>query len=364
MRILHISTEKAWGGGEQQIAYLLEELRDKADVELYVACRSGSAFETNCREKMQTYRSFSFRNTLDVRSILKLRKYCIEHSIDIIHAHSGKGHSFAVLASLLGAKAKLVVSRRVAFELKDDFFTRWKFNYSGVKKIVCVSDKVKEITGKKVADKRKLVTVYSGIDTDKFRPFLGSNFLRKHYPASGSRFLVGNIGSLLKIKDQATFVRAAEVLLDKGLPIHFFIIGEGPEKASLEELIYRKKLNEHITMTGFLTNIPEALPSLDLFVMSSLNEGLGTSILDAFAAHVPVAATRVGAIPELVAHGRTGLLSEAGNAEELAGNIERLYLDSSLCKHVREGALEKLSHFNYKETARRTIELYREVMAD
>ena len=147
MKVLHLSSERSWRGGEQQIAYLIDEL-SKNGVENFVGCRKKSEFEKYCKKNQIAHISLPFSNEFDVFSAWEIRNFCKEFNVDIVHMHSGHSHAIGVWSSLLGNPAKLVLSRRVDFPIKNNFFSKFKYNYSKISKVICVSEAIKKITQK------------------------------------------------------------------------------------------------------------------------------------------------------------------------------------------------------------------------
>ncbi|MTI33088.1 glycosyltransferase family 4 protein [Xanthovirga aplysinae] len=361
MKVLHLSSEKSWRGGEQQISYLIGEL-DKRGIKNFVACRKGSPFEDFCRENHIAYRAFSFRNQFDFSTILGIKKYCKENEIDLIHMHAPSSHGAGVLSHLFGNKVPLVLSRRVDFPVKRSLFSRFKYNYEGIEKIICVSEKIKKITSEAIQDKKKVTTVHSGIDLDKFSQANNTLSLREKYHIKKEELIIGQIAALAPHKGYYTFIDTAELLLKQGLKAKFFIIGDGASKASIEKYIAEKNLQEHFVLTGFLNNIPTILPQLDIFMLTSEMEGLGTSILDAMACRVPVVTTRAGGIPEIVLDEKTGLTAEVKDAKGLANQVFRLARDPELIRRLVENAHDNLKYFTKEYTASQTLKIYQEVI--
>jgi len=361
MKVLHLSSEKGWRGGEQQISYLIDELR-KEGVKNFVACRKGSPIEDFCRENHVPYKAFPFRNQFDFTTILGIKKYSRENKIDLIHMHAPSSHGAGVLSHLLGNKVPLILSRRVDFPVKRSFFSRFKYNYQGIEKIICVSDKIREITAEALTDKKKITTVHSGIDLNKFSVAEHSFSLREKYNINKEELIIGKVAALAPHKGYYTFIDTAELIIRQGLKAKFFIIGEGEERPNIEKHIREKKLEEHFVLTGFLNNIPEVLPQLDIFMLTSKTEGLGTSILDAMACRVPVVTTRAGGIPEIVLHEKTGLTAEINDAEGLAQHVIRLAHDPELKERFVENAHKNLKYFTKEYTASQTLKVYHEVV--
>lgn len=360
MKVLHLSSEKTWRGGEQQIAYLIEEL-EKLGVANYVACRTGSAFHKHCKQHLIEHIAVPFANNFDIITAWQIRNFCRYMDIDIVHTHSSRSHTMGVMASLLGANVKLFVSRRVDFPSAGNWFSRYKYNYQGIKKILCVSEKIKEIIAPIVENQRKLEVVYSGIDISRFEGKTNTRILHREYHLPDDTKIVANISAIAPHKDYFTFVdTVAEFQKITNTHVKFFIIGEGECRNEIEAYIKQKQLTDHIILTGFRNDIADILPEIDVFLMTSKEEGLGTTVLDAFANEVPVVATAGGGIPEMVKHNQTGLLYHIGDSKGLAQGIETLLNDANMCDTITKNAKKiLLEKFTKEKTALSTLNQYR-----
>ncbi|WKV13795.1 glycosyltransferase family 4 protein [Marivirga harenae] len=363
MKILHLSSESSWRGGEQQIAYLIEEL-DKMGVEPLVACKPNSKFEELCIEKGWQHYPLNMKNSTDFKSGIGLKKLCHELSIDIVHVHSSHSHGTAYLSYLLGNKTPVVLTRRVDFELKNNFFSKHKYTFPKIKKIACVSDAIREIVIRTTKQPEKCVTIYSAINHKKFEAHIGNDFLRKQYKIADDITLIGNTSAIAPHKDYFTFVDSAYYYIQNfDKKVKFFIIGKGELEREIKDYIKKLKLEDYFIFTGFLKNIEEVLPSLDIFFISSKTEGLGTSVIDAFAAKVPVVGTKAGGIPELVKNLDTGLIAEVKDSKSLAENLFELKKDEKLQDQLIHNAYEYSLKFNTKVMAEKYLNLYQEIKA-
>lgn len=357
-RILHIATALTWRGGEQQLAYLVQELNGQ--YEQFVLCTRGSAMEKFCLENNISVFRQRKRSGLDLFYAKRIQLICKNQKIDLCHLHDAHAHSFAILAAdLFRNKCPLVLSRRVDFPIKNKWTSAHKYNHPAIAAILCVSQAIAEITGRGIKDKSKIKTVYSGIDLSKFSA--KSGLLRRDLNLSDDVFLVGNTSALADHKDYFTFLDVAEQVLEASTNVKFIIFGDGPMKREIVDYAKSKKHAEDIIFTGFRDDIPQVLADLDLFFISSKTEGLGTSILDAFATMVPVVATAAGGIPELVENKKTGLLLEVGDRKGLSEAILSLIKDADLAKSLAQNAYEKVKQFTKEETARRTAGEYEKV---
>ena len=121
-------------------------------------------------------------------------------------------------------------------------------------------------------------------------------------------------------------------------------------------------MQKHILFLGFRQDIPEILPELDAFLITSETEGLGTTILDAFACRVPVVATAGGGIPEIVKHNQTGMLAAVHDADTLATHILNVLTVDTLRSRLVANATEFLQEFTKEKTAHKTLAVYQEIL--
>lgn len=360
IKILHISTAKSWRGGEQQLAYLYEEL-DQKGVEQIILCVKDSKMEAYCREKGHQFVSQVKRSGVDPFFAKRIKSICKKIDIDLIHTHDAHGHTYAIIAAALWKnKTPIIVSRRVDFSVGKSKSSFYKYNHSKVAKIVCVSDKIKEITAKDITDQSKLVTVHSGIDLTRFENTHVPGKL-KELIGVNDKFLIGNTSALADHKDYFTFIDAAVKLNQKRKDCHFVAIGNGPLEEEIKNYARGKGL-ANLSFIGFRNDVPEILGDLDVFLITSKTEGLGTSILDAFAQGVPVIATAAGGIPEIVHPEKSGLLCPVFDSECLSVGLDRLLDNAALQQQLIAGAKQILATHTKAATAEKTLAVYRSVL--
>ena len=354
LSVLHVATARSWRGGEQQVAYLVAELAKK-NIRQFVLCTAGSPMEEHCMKNRIDFFTSRKNSSIDISYAKKLKEICSLNDINLVHTHDSHAHTFAVMAALFGNRASIIVSRRVDFKVSGGPFSKFKYNHPLVKRILCVSEKIKTLTLPAVKDPLKLVTVHSGIDFSRFINKKSQQVLHKEFNLSANAKLIGNVAALAPHKDYVTFVKTV-ALLKPSLPdAYFLIIGEGDERSKIEKLIAELSLGDRVIMTGFRTDIAEILPELDIMLITSETEGLGTAILDAFACRVPVVATAAGGIPEIVIHEKSGLLASVGDTAGLAAAVVRLMGDDSLRTTLINGATSHLEHFTKEATATKTL---------
>jgi len=267
---------------------------------------------------------------------------------DIIHAHDPHGVAMAGMALSIGGASRwregrkapaLVASRRVDFHLKANSFSRWK--YRQVDAFVAASEAIRQmLIGDGVSEER-VVTVHEGIDVDRIDGTPAVNvhetlWLPHHAP------LVGNVAALVPHKGQRYLIEAAHLVVQKNPDARFVIFGEGELREHLEHLVREHHLEKHVLLPGFRTDVIGCIKGFDLFVMSSVTEGLGTSLLDAMACRKAIVATRAGGIPEVVDEGRTGRLVEPRDPRQLADAIVTLIQDEAMRKRMADAGYARV----------------------
>lgn len=362
--IVHLSTPRSWRGGEQQLVYLAERLLALGIPQLVVS-PPGSAVERACEERRLPHLALRRRASIDPLYARALARAATDARAAIVHAHDPHAHTGAVLAaSLFGLRAPLVVHRRVDFPVGRGRFSRWKYDHPAVRRVVCVSRAIAEVLRPDLRDPSRLRVVHSSTDPARFAAARPDGRLRREHGIPAGVPLVGNVAALAPHKDHVTFVDVAARVLASGLDARFLAIGDGPLREEIAAYVRERGLEGRVLLTGFRGDVPEILPELDLFLFTSTEEGLGSSLLDAFACGVPVVATAAGGIPELVADGESGLLARPRDAEGLAERVLRVLGDRALRERLVEGATRRLAEFGVPAMAEKTLAVYREALAE
>ena len=319
MRSLHIDEQRGWRGGEQQASYLMQGLAGLGH-EVLLAGRPDAPFVTRDHGAATIVRhALPFRGEWDLLTAYRLAGIIRREQVDIIHAHTSHAHTIACIARQLAGRGKVVVSRRVDFPPKSHAFNRWK--YAWPDQYIAISETIGRILREWGVPGEKLSVVHSAIDPSRFEV---EPMPRADLGVPEGVPLVGIVAAFVGHKDLPTFIDAMAAVNAERPEVHALIVGDGPLRAEVEARIRAKNLLERVHLLGYRDDVPAILRALDVFVLSSNEEGLGTSILDAMAAGVPVAATAAGGIPEMVIDGETGLLAAIGDGQALGKAILRL----------------------------------------
>lgn len=353
-----MSSPFTWRGGEQQLFYLHHGLVEQR-VNSVVFCPGNSVLYQQLHSDRRV--AYKKQSGFDIRAALKLKKVCKSENIDIIHAHDAHAHTTSVLAALLGNKTPIVLSRRVDFPIKKKWFTRFKYNHKNIRNILSVSNAIQEIIRPAItAEHIGLKVVHSSCDTSRFQ-HIDPIDLRKELGLNTSIKIIGNVAALADHKDHHTFLKTAKQVLANMQDVVFVIVGSGELEEELKAKAVELGVSDHVRFMGFRDDLPRIYPNFDVFLFTSKTEGLGTSVLDAFANKLPVVTTNAGGIPEMVVHGKTGMLAPVGDDQMLANHVIELLKDSSKSNELVAGATEKLKEFSVDHMVSKTLEVYRKI---
>ena len=212
---------------------------------------------------------------------------------------------------------------------------------------------------------KNISVIPNGIDLDKFQN-LDRQKSREQLGLK-DEFAVITVARLEKVKGVEFLLRAVEIFLPRRQAGNFqiLIIGDGSERKNIENLVERLKLKDRVRLLGQLANekVPAYLVAADCFVLPSLKEGFGIAILEAMAAGLPVVASRVGGILDIVQEGYNGLLAEPGNSEALAKAIEIIYSDRSLAQNLAQNAKTALNRYSWPSICSQAMEIYQQTLS-
>ena len=355
LTVLHIDFEKTWRGGQQQILWLIEGLK-KAGHKNFVLCGSGSALSFKLKENGIDYFTAHPLFELDIFAVLKTAGIINKIRPDIVHLHSAHAHTIGILAVKISShKPKVVSSRRVDFHIK----SKWK--YLCADKIIAISQGVKKVLLSDGIPEKKISVVRSGVDLSRFAGVSGS-YLYNELGIKSSQPVVGIVAALAPHKDYRNFLKAAQ-LVKKEIPdAVFLIVGEGDQKKELIDFAGSLGMACSTIFTGFRNDVPQILSILSVFVLSSYLEGLGTSLVDAMASGLPVVATEVGGVPEVVKDGVTGFLVPARNHILLSEKIIEILKNKNLRERFSEQGKILSQNFSKEKMAEGTERVYMELI--
>jgi len=212
-------------------------------------------------------------------------------------------------------------------------------------------------------DPRRMHVIHTGIQLDRFSPGESRNEVREEFAYTANDFVIGTVARLDdERKGIRDFLRAAALVSEDDARARFLIAGDGVLRPALEELAAELGIRNRVTFAGWRADVPRLLDALDAFVMPSHFEGGPTTVLEAMAMALPVVATNVGMVPEVVNDGVTGLIVEPGDSKGMAQALQELLSDAALRELMGRAAREHaLSAFSIERMADDYLRLFAEV---
>ncbi|MBA0883710.1 glycosyltransferase family 4 protein [Flavobacterium undicola] len=346
MNILNITTMTEWRGGDAQMYTGFKLLEEYKDLNQIILCPDTSVLAKKCIEDNSKH--YTYSKTSGIFSLIKpIIRICRKEKVDLIHVHDSNSLTATLLASIfLPSKTKIVLSRKRNNKIKDKFLNRYKYSHPKITKIISVSKAVEAIFDNIIKDKSKLVTIYDAIDVSFFSKNRSNELIHTEFSLPKETIIIGNVAALTSQKDIFTFIDTAREIMDKkpvNLSLKFVVIGDGSQRAELEKHASIRNLEDDIIFMGFRNNIQELLPEFDIFLLTSLTEGLPLTIYEAFATKIPVVATNAGGIAEVIENGQTGFVTNLKDTENLAKGVLKILNDKQLAETIKANAFELVS---------------------
>ena len=333
--ILQIIETGGPGGAETVLLNIVKNLDRKRFNPLVILLKKGWFYERLLKNQIET-KVINSKRSWDIAFLIGLIRGCQQLKIDLIHSHLPGTNLYSCLA---GAVAKIPVITTYHNEV----FLPGRVNrYNTLKlflvrrlatKIVMVADYLKSdfINNAKFSIE-KLITIYNGIELAQNKLDFDIQAKKREIGIEEDELIVGNVANLRPPKGHQYFVKAAEQIYNNRNRVKFLIVGEGKGKlkAEIEEQIIKSNLRDKVILMGFRDDVKELLHIMDVFVLSSISEGLPMAIVEAMAASKPVVATKVGGLPELIVPDFNGFLVSPGDPSALANKIMVLLNDKRL----------------------------------
>ena len=332
-RVIHVASGREWRGGQRQVWLLAQQLR-RLGVEQVVVTGTGTELARRLQSSGIPVRRATWKVGVDPRVLPAILSE-LRRRPAVLHAHDAHALTLGGICSRL-RPAPLVVTRRVDFPLRHEgFWTR-------ADRVIAISRAVADVLVQSGVSRDRISIVHSGIsleETTKATP-LGVRELLRLAPDTR---VAANVAALVPHKDHKTLVNAASHLAHEHPELHWVIAGEGELRPTLETQIRQLGLEGRVHLIGHVVSPERLIADADVFVMSSQQEGLGTSVLEAMALGIPVASTTAGGLPEMLG-AESGLLVPTTDPRALAEAVARILendqLGASLAKNARTSVLK------------------------
>ena len=363
IKVLHIDSQKEWGGGQQQAVYLYEAMRAK-EYKTMFACLPNSKLSSYFKKHNIPLFKINMFGEIDFISAFKIASFCKKNDYNVLCLHSAGAHSIGLMAKVFYPKLIIIGIRRVEFKIKSNFLSQIKYKSSLVNSIVCISNGIKRVMLKSGISEDKLKVIHDGINIKKFTNNKAAPYLKIDLKIPENEIVVGTIATLEGTKDYPNLLNAAKIVCEKRKNITFVAVGDGKKREELTELHNNLNLGNKFKFVGYQNNVSKYLFLFDIFVLASKKEGLGTSILDAQSVGLPIVATNAGGIPEVVKHNKNGILVNSENSNELAEAIISLVDSKTKREQLGKNGMESVRNFDYHLNAEKYIELIEELLVE
>ena len=365
-RILHLSETSEPGGSETVLAYIAKSLDPHKYSSLACLLREGWLTE-HLRDLGVRYRIIENNRPYDPAFLARMVRLIRSEKIDLVHAHEFTMNVYgSVAARLAGVPMIGTIHGKVYFTEKKSRIAAYRLAVAMCSRIIAVSEDLRNYFIENIGLKKtkKVLTLYNGIDSDKYAPRGKMDDLRCRLNIPSGAVVIGSVGSLFKVKAFDHLIQAAAILRESSSDFRLLIAGEGSEEEYLRRLISEAGLQDKVMLLGFKNDIPDLLNLLDIYVCSSLSEGLSLSILEAMASARPVVATRVGGNPELIADGTSGFMVPPSDPPQLAEKINLLMKSPELGTTMgREGRKIVEAKFSLPRMVESYQDLYEELLS-
>lgn len=369
-------------GGAQRFLYELVTHFSPAKYEITVAAGGdGKLLEMLDKKNIKIFQIKNFSNVFGIKNILaffeifNIIKKVKPDIVYLLSSEAGFSGSIAAFIYRFGRIRPRIIYRIGGWAFKEP---RNVF----IKKIYLLAEKISAyfkdiiITNSEfdrrlaiknnIAKPNKIIVIYNGLGLNeiKFLPkneavkFIESKILNTKHKIQ-STTLIGTIANLYKNKGLDFLISAARVIKNKNQNWQFIIIGNGQERKNIEEALIKYKLEDTMYLTGMIPDAFLYLKAFDLFVLPSVKEGQPWVILEAMAADVPIVATNIAGIPEMIENGKSGLIVEPADSKALAAAIEKILTHPSLASEYAKNALNNIKEkFRTEEMVRKNEELF------
>jgi glycosyltransferase involved in cell wall biosynthesis len=361
-KIMFVSSLLRYGGGERWMLDAAAGMKARGHRVLLVS-RPGSMIGDKARAMGIDCATVEMRGDLDPAAIYYLAKLIRTFQPDIVCPNLDREIRLCGFGIMLARRrwkrhaaagkscSKLIPRRGSEFPLKNN--SHYRFFYTNfVQTVIANSHATKKTMLSRTPwfSDEKVVVVHNGIDLKTHdRPQAATLRMRKALRDSlniaHDAPLVTLIGELNERKGQQYLIEAAQNILNDHATTRFLLVGDGDAKQAIEQTLAKKNLKKTFLLAGFRDDIPEILAASDILVLPSRVEGFGYVLVEAMAAGLPVVASRISSIPEIVTDGETGFLHEVGNIDQIADCLSRLIGDQNLADKMGKAgrrSVEKL----------------------
>ena len=352
--VLHTESSTGWGGQETRTFHESIGMK-KIGVKIIILCQHDSELGKRAKAAGIEVRTCRMKKSYDVTAVNYILKLIKNENVDIVNMHSGKDSLLAGVAGKLSSKNPVIVrTRHLALPITS------KFTYNVLAhKIVTVSEYVRNYLISEGISPSKITAVHTCVDINKFDPENVKDGLRKELGVVAATPIIGTVSILRRKKGHHILLDAIPEILKEIPEAVFVFAGNGPQEENILNKIKALDLEGKIFMLGLRHDIPDILKSIDLFVLPTLQEALGTSFIEAMAMETPVIGTDVGGVGEVIKDGVNGYMIKPNDSSDLAKTIIKVLKADQRGKMMgMEGRRMVLKNFSAERMCEQMFALY------
>lgn len=372
LKVLHVIDSQGLYGAELVLLNLMQIQIKKGIEPLLLSVGDIKVLEKDveveARRRGLMVHSMRFRDGLNLRGSKLILNFAKENKVDVIHSHGYKGDILLGIIPKFIRKVPVVTTIHgwVGIEKYKKFYFYEILDALSIKNLehtIVVSSKQRSHPNL-ILLKIKPTVIHNGISLLNFK----HGWFKKHWPEIAQKVTKGNsifsIGRFSSIKGYDLLTKAVSILFAIDNTIQLALCGDGREEDNLRKLTKSMGLSDNVHFLGYQDNAFQFIPSFDVFVIPSYSEGLPITLLEAMQAGVPIVATSVGEIPQVLKHGELGQLVPPGDAEVLSQAILRVFQNPAKFKKMAlEAKKHVLEEYSLEKMSQKYSEVYQDVIS-
>lgn len=348
IKVLHIVYALAHGGIENGLVNLVNKMSKEFS---HVICSLTTS--TNFKERIKNRNvkiiELNKKSGNDLFIPFKIGKIIKEEKVDIVHSRGWPTLVEGFLGAKLNRKPFIFGFHGKTYEeatesLKKRRILAQKLLIKFTKKVIILSPSLKESYLKElnIKDNSNFCVIRNGVDIERFNLSIDKNKKREELSIKPEDYLIGTVGRIDQVKDHSTLLKGFAMLIKEIPNLKLCIIGDGPYKNVILEESKKLGIKEKVIFLGMREDIPELLKIIDLYVQTSIYEGISNTLLEAIASKVPVIATNVGGTPDIIIDNQTGLLIPPKEPYKIKEAVLKLYNNYELRNKFVEAGFKKI----------------------
>lgn len=307
----------------------------------------------------------------DLKSLFSLWRIILREKPDIVHTHTSKAGFLGRLVAWI-AGVPIIIQTPHGHVFYGHFGTFQSKLFLVLERLASkITDRLIALTDKErqdyikfaVAPPQKILTIHSGVDIDRYMNAKSNGIeKKKSFGFDTDSPIIGFVGWLLPIKGAMNLLKAMRRIYLSVPEAQLVFVGKGELESILKAEAERSGLTDNVKFLGWRDDVQDLMPLFDVFVLPSLNEGMGRVLVEAMAAARPVVASNVGGIPDLIIHGKNGLLVPSGDEIALADAILRLLYNPQEARKMGQAGKEMCSDYNVEAMVDEIDNLYKTLL--